>query len=137
MASGKSTGQRNATLDLWLGGVVPSVEANLWLALFTTPPNKNGGGVEVSTIGTNYGRILVVNDLAHWPLAVNGSKSNADPIQFAAASAAWGTILGCALVTTASGAYTQRYWGLLSRPIIIGLGDQRRFPAGALVVTES
>lgn len=137
MASGKSVGQSNATLDMWLGGVMPTIEETLWLMLFTTAPNKNGGGVEVSTVSTAYARIEVTNDGTTWSVAVNGRKVSLIDFLFAQATADWGQIVAAALVNTASGAYTQGYWGLLTRKVTIRNGDRRRFPAGAVVVTES
>src|SRR5215472_712574 len=111
MASGKSTTQRNKTLDLWLGGTAPTPPATYYVALFTVAPNKDGGGVEVS--GGSYARVAVTNNPANWPNAVNGSKSNANAIVFPQASADWGTIVAVALMS-ASSSGTQYYWGLLS-----------------------
>ena len=137
MPSGKSVGQSNATLDMWLGGVMPTIAGTLWLMLFTVAPNKNGGGTEVSTVGTAYARLEVTNDGTTWSVAVNGLKMNLIAFLFAQATADWGEIAAAALVNTASGAYTQGYWGLLTRKVTIRLGDRRRFPIGAVKVTES
>lgn len=137
MASGKTVQQSNKTLDLWLGGTVPTVPSTLWLALFTTAPNKNGGGVEVVSTLTGYSRFEMDNIVATWPNAGSGFKTNAIEVLYDQALLAWGTIVAAALVSTASGAYTQYYWGLLSRPVIIGLGNRRRFPIGAIKVVES
>lgn len=137
MASGKSVGQANATLDMWLGGVMPTVLGTYYLMLFTVAPNKNGGGIEVSTIGTAYARLAVTNNGTTWSVAVNGRKYNLIAFLFAQATADWGQIVAAALVNTASGAYTQGYWGLLTRKVTIRNGDRRKFPIGAVVTTES
>lgn len=137
MASGKSVGQANATLDMWLGGVMPTIEGTSYLMLFTVAPNKNGGGTEVSTVGTAYARLEVTNDGTTWSVAVNGQKTNLIVFLYEQATADWGEIVAAALVDTPSGVYTQGYWGLLSRRVTIRNGDRRRFPIGAVKVTEA
>lgn len=134
--AGKSATQREVTLDFWLRGVAPSADSSLWLALYTTPPNKDGGGVEVS-VGSYVPQEIIVTS-ASWD-DTTGTRTNANDITFPQATANWGTIVACALwnnvaLRTAS---HLRYWGLLNRPVAINLGDRRKFPAGALVIIET
>jgi hypothetical protein len=135
MASGKTTHQRNKTLDLWLGATVPTIPGTYYVALFTVAPNKDGGGTEVS--GGSYARVAVTNNTTNWPNAASGRKTNATEIVFPQATANWGTIVAAALVSAASGAYTQYYWGLLSAPVAIINGQTRYFPIAAAEATEA
>lgn len=134
MASGKSTAQRNQTLDLWLGATAPTPPATYYVALFTVAPNKDGGGTEVS--GGSYARVALTNNVTNWPNAAGGAKSNGIAITFPQATANWGTIVGVALMSAASGG-TQYYWGLLNAPVTIINGQTREFPIGALEVRET
>lgn len=40
--------------------------ATLYVGLFTANPSETGGGTEVSTTGTNYGRLAVASSLTNW-----------------------------------------------------------------------
>lgn len=62
-----------------------------YVALFTTTPSMptGSGGVEVS--GGSYARVPLAGRLA---AAASGSKSNSSQINFATATADWGTIAG-------------------------------------------
>jgi hypothetical protein len=40
--------------------------ANLFVGLFTANPTDVGGGTEVTTVGTNYGRLSVASSLVNW-----------------------------------------------------------------------
>lgn len=134
MASGKSAQQREDTLDLWLKGVTPTLPTSLWVALLTTPTNKDDStGVEVS--GGSYARQEILVDPASWDDST-GARTNAAAIVFPQATANWGTIVGFALYDDET-AGNLSYWGLLTRTVIISLGDHREFPIGALIITES
>jgi len=134
MASGKSTGQRNQTLDLWLGTTAPTPPATYYVALFTVAPNKDGGGTEVT--GGSYARVAITNNAVTWPNASGGRKSNGIEIVFPQALANWGTIVAVALMSASSGG-TQYYWGLLTQTVNIINGQTRYFPIGKLEVIEA
>lgn len=135
MASGAFVEQSNVELDQMFGDTPPTVPATWYVALFTVTPNKNGGGTEVS--GGSYARVAVTNDTTNWPNADNQRKSNGLEIEFATASANWGTVVAAAIVDTASGAFTQGFFGSLTSPVIINSGQQRFFPVGGLVIIRA
>lgn len=133
--SAKSDYLENKIADLVLGGVSFSSPATVYVALYTAAPNDAGGGTEVS--GYAYARKDVTNDLTNWPSASNGVKSNGTAIEFAAASGGnWGTITHFALFDALS-AGNMLYYGALSSSKTINDGDQARFAAGALTITEA
>src|SRR3954469_23776442 len=89
----KSTYAENRTLEYLLR------TGNIYLALFTTLPNKdNVGGVEVSGAGTAYARKLVT-----FNAAAAGQCANAADLIFNQATANWGTVAGFGLYDAASG----------------------------------
>ena len=101
------------------------------VALFTTAPDiKSGaGGTEVSVSGTAYARTALTPS-SGWTAAANGAIENAAQIDWALATAAWGTVNASAVVDTASGAITK--W-LAVDPIpsrIMDAGDDFFIAAG-------
>jgi hypothetical protein len=88
----------------------------IYLALFTTMPDPEDGtgGVEVSTSGTGYSRVL-------FPYSSQYEGNNPQDGTFffndgtiffgPRTGGSWGTVLGWGIVDTASGAYTLLYSG--------------------------
>jgi hypothetical protein len=133
--SAKSDYLENKLLDHILGDTSYSAPATVYVGLYTSGPNDAGGGTEVS--GNGYARVAVTNNTTNWPNASAGSKSNGTAIEFAAASGgSWGTITHFALFD-ADTAGNILYYGSLTSSKTISDGDQARFVAGALTVTEN
>lgn len=76
-----------------------------YVALYTTTPNVKTGatGTEVSTSGTAYTRASLT-PATGWDAAATGATQNANQIDYSTATASWGTVVGSAVVDTASGA---------------------------------
>jgi hypothetical protein len=91
MPGSKSNFLENELLDHWLGAAAYTAPANVFIGLFTVAPTDAGGGTEVT--GGAYARVQVANNATQWPAASGGSKSNANAINFAQASADWGTVV--------------------------------------------
>ena len=133
MPGSKSDYLENKILDHVIGGVGFIAPTFLYVALYTVAPTDSGGGTEVT--GGSYARKLVVNNLAQWPAAVGGAKSNANAITFITATANWGTIVAFALFDAGSGG-NMLYWGDLVVSKVINSGDTAKFNAGDIDVTE-
>ncbi len=132
----KSTAQANVMLDLRYGDGAFVRPATIYVALFTAAPTVAGGGTEVA--GGSYARAAITNDLANFADAVAGQKSNANPVTFATATAAWGTVVAVGIFDAAV------VGNLLDFVVLTGAnikpvsnGDQYSIPAGSLVLTES
>ena len=103
----------------------------IYVALSTADPGDDGAGAAEPT-GGSYARIETSN--ADWTAASGGVISNADAIEFAEATSAWGTITHFALYDAAVGGNLLAY-GPLAESKTIAIGDLVRFPAGDLAVT--
>jgi len=124
---GKTDWMENAVLNTLRGNAL-SFSA-VYVGLFTTLPNDNGtGGTEVS--GGGYARQAVT-----FGAPSNGSMSNSADITFPLATANWGTIVGFGIFDAATGG-NLLYFGSLTTSKSIESGDQLRFPAGNLTITE-
>jgi hypothetical protein len=86
-----STLYDNKIADLLFGAQALVAPVTLYIGLSTTTPAKNGTGV-TEPVGGAYARIAVTNNLANWPAAVAGAKSNGAVFQFPQPSATWGTV---------------------------------------------
>ena len=107
-------------------GVTPDFPqpTNVYVALFTTMPIEAGtGGVEVS--GGSYARQIGTFD---------STGANSAQINFPAATADWGTVIGAGIYdAVTSGRFM--YFGTLSTSRTIRNGDTFRFDVGNLKVT--
>jgi len=121
-------------IDKLLGQTDFTPPIELWVALYTTSPLPSGGGTEVA--GNGYARVQVPNDLATWPAAVAGVKSNAITIQFPAPTGTWGTIVGFGLHTHSTNDALHLF-GDFEEPILIGSTDDPKFTPGDLTVEET
>lgn len=102
------------------------------LALFTADPGETGSLVsEVS--GGSYARVAIGTPSTFWSAASGGATSNAAVIDWAKATAPWGTITHVGLMTAASGgACIAR--AALGASKTIDTNDIFRVEAGQLVV---
>ena len=103
----------------------------IYVALSTADPGDDGAGAS-EPAGGSYARVQTSN--ADWTGASGGAIGNANAIEFAQATADWGTITHFALYDTAVGGHLLAY-GPLSSAKTVAVGDLVRFPAGALTVT--
>lgn len=125
--AGKSDYFENAVLNTLRN--VPLAVANVYVALFTTLPGEDGtGGVEVA--GGGYARQAVT-----FNAPAGGSMTNNAEILYPQATADWGLVVGFGLYDAAAGG-NLLYLNHLTTSKQIDAGDQLRFPAGQLQVTE-
>lgn len=112
-------------------GVAPA--KNLYLALFTTAPDATGAGTEVSPTGTNYSRKQATFDAAATDGGGVTSTSNSAPVEFDPATASWGTIVGIGIFDSAThGAGNLHWYGTVTNPKAVGVGDILKFAIGAI-----
>lgn len=125
--AGKTDYFENAVLNT-LRNVSLAV-ANVFVALFTTLPGEDGAnGVEVS--GGDYARQAVT-----FSVPAGGSTANSTDVLFPQATADWGLVVGFGLYDALT-AGNLLYFNNLTTSKQIDAGDQLKFPAGQLTVTE-
>jgi hypothetical protein len=126
-------------MDYLLKGTSWTAPTSLWVALFTTVPALDDtGGVEVSTSGTNYGRVEISNS-GGWsgPSGANREYSNASDVTYLVPTANWGTINGAGLYD-ASTAGNLFYVAYLTTPKTVNNGDGApKVLAGQLRITRA
>lgn len=105
-----------------------SSPTTVYVALFTAAPTDAGGGTEVT--GGAYVRESVAFDAP-----VGGQVVNSADVLFPIATLDWGTIVAFALFD-ASSSGNMLYYANLTASRDILTGDQLRFPAGQLIVSE-
>jgi hypothetical protein len=122
-------------LDTFFGGTVFTAPATLYLGLYTTAPTPGLAGTEVS--GGSYARKSFANTSVNWNAASGGAKTNKLALNFARATASWGTIRGWGLYDAASGGNLLGSGSLTAPlPTVIN-GDIAQVAAGAIVLTET
>ena len=123
-------------LDHVFGGGDYTRPANLYFALFTAAPSDSGGGTEVT--GGSYARVNMTNDATNFPAATTTAgvttKKNGTTIQFAQATANWGTVTHWG-VFDASTSGNLIVHGALSASRSVVSGDAPRFLADAFSLT--
>jgi len=122
----------NALLDHVLQKTTFTAAATLYYALFTTAPNDDASGAEVT--GGSYARVSKTNNATEFPNASAGTKSNGTLVNFGTASANWGSVSYIALFD-ASSAGNMYFWGPLVPSLPILNGDSLSFPIGTIVWT--
>ena len=126
-------------MDYVLKGTTFTRPTNFYLALFTTTPALDGtGGVEVSTSGTGYGRV-VIDSATGWSAAtgVNMTYTNTGDLTFGLPTANWGTIVSAGLFD-ASTAGDLWFISNLSVPRAVNNGDgQPKIAIGQLSVSRA
>jgi hypothetical protein len=128
----KSTYLENAMLNAVLLNTSYTSPSSVYVALYTVSPGPGGGGTEVSTSGTAY-----VRQAATFNTPGSGSTTNSADILFPAATGSgWGTISYFAIWDDPS-AGNMLYYGSLTASKVINVGDQLKFAAGGITVTES
>ena len=115
-----------------LRGIDYTPPATVYVALFTTPTDKDGGGTEVS--GGGYARQPVTFG-APGPGTDGHKVSNSAEVLFPEATAPWGVVTHVAIFDAAT-AGNMLYQGALEESRDVKTGDQVRFKAGDLSVEE-
>jgi len=109
-----------------------------WLALYTATPSDTGGGTEVSTSGTAYGRINLSTHNAGGTVfgsAAAGAITTIADITFATATGAgFGTVTSIGILD-ASTAGNLVWWGALGSSKAVGTGDVFKILTGQLTLT--
>jgi hypothetical protein len=134
------------TCESVLNSILQAGGTAYW-ALFTAAPTAAGGGTEVSA--GDYARLAVTLNTTNFPNAVSpsvglsGTASSANAVAQTISSGTtnpWGTVVGVALVTTASGTLTSSeilYYAPLTASRNILTGDPVAIPIGAFIATEA
>lgn len=100
----------------------------VYVALYTVLPTDAGGGTEVSTSGTAYGRVAVT-----FGAPSGGAIANSGALTFTQATADWGTVVGFGIFD-ASSAGNLMVYSPLDASKAIQNGDTASFAIGALVI---
>lgn len=120
---------RTALLNHALGVAPYTPPTTIWAALYITPPTSAGGGGEVSASG--YARVTT-----SWEVASLGEIANLADIRFPASGVAlanWGTVntLGLFDAPTIGNLL---FFGSLSAPVLVNLGDDFKVAASNLTI---
>lgn len=122
----------NATETLvlnWLLTAGSATRPTAWyLALFTSNPDEDASGTEVSTSGTAY-----VRQSATFTVSGN-TASNSSAIEFPTATASYGTVSHVGVFDAETGGNLLAY-AALSTSKAIDTGDVLRVPSGDLDIT--
>jgi hypothetical protein len=102
--------------------------STLYLALFTSNPDEDGSGTEVTTSGTAYARQTVT-------FSVSGNTATTDAaVEFPTATANYGTVSHVGIYDASSAGNLIAYASLTTSKAI-ETGDVFRVPAGDLDIT--
>lgn len=107
--------------------------ATLYLSLHTASVGDTGGGAEVS--GGAYARLAVTKNTTNFPTTSTGTISNGTLLQWAVATANWGTVTSIG-VWDASTAGNLLYWGDLTASQAINTNNRFEVPIGNLTISE-
>jgi len=132
MAGSKTDALEARLLDhIFKGGATPALGAlsTVYVALYTAVPSDAAAGTEVS--GSSYARQAVAS--ASWTRTTNSISNNVE-IAFPAVTTTPYTVVGWAIMDAVT-AGNQLYWGDTTSTVM-NVGDQARFAASSLTVTE-
>lgn len=138
MAGGLGNFYSQALLDYLLGDTVPTLPGTWYAALFSVTPDDTGGGTELA--GSGYARIALTNDGTNFPAsAVVGGVAT----KVTGTDITWGPATGSNWVAAvavgcfdASSGGNLAWWGPLSTPITVLVGQSLTVGAGSGVFTE-
>ncbi|MDK2957813.1 MAG: hypothetical protein PWQ57_3311 [Desulfovibrionales bacterium] len=108
----------------------------LHIALFTSDAGleNNTEGEQTEVSGGAYARILLDGAVNYFTAAANGSASNHADIEFATATASWGTVTHAAIMDAAASGNVL-FWGPLIVPKSVASGDLFKITAGSLTLS--
>lgn len=115
-----------AVLNHVFGGSSYTAPSTLYVALYTAAPSDTGGGTEVS--GGAYARQTGTFTVS------GGTASNTSAIEYATATADYGTVVAVGVFDASSGGNLLAY-GTLTTSKSVSTGDVFRFNASALDIT--
>lgn len=115
-------------LDHVFGGSAYTAPSTLYLGLHTSNPDEDNSGTEVSTSGTAYARQTIAFTTS------GNTTSNTAAVEFATATANYGTVSHVGVYDASSGGNLLAYAALTSSKTI-ETGDVFRVPAGDLDIT--
>ena len=137
--SALSTAAANSLLNHGLGSAAYAPVATLHFALFTADPGEAGVTGEVT--GGSYARKAITNNTSLFPqssLSGVPTKVNGTAINFATATAAWGTITHWAVYDSAvGGTNVMLAHGSLTTARYVASGDTPKIVAEAMNLTMS
>jgi len=117
----------DAVLNHVFGGSAYSAPSTLHIALFTVAPGEDGtGGTEVS--GGGYARQTGTFTVS------SGTASNSSAIEYATATANYGTVVAMGIYDSATSGNLLAY-GTLTTSKVVSTGDVLRFNASAIDIT--
>lgn len=126
MSNAASNYLENKILDHVLGGNAYTAPANLYVALYTSNPDEDNSGTEVS--GTNYARKAVT-------FTVSGATASNGTVTFdAAGSGGWGTISHVGIMD-ASTSGNLLFYGAVTTSKQIDEGDTFQISANNLTIS--
>jgi hypothetical protein len=125
----------NCVLNLVLGAVTYTPPPTLYIGLSQNAAVKNGFVIEPS--GGGYIRVAVLNNTSNFPVASEGTKTNAIPIGFPAASATWGTIQSVFVADALSGGNVLMMADLVTPKTIVTGGSPATIAPGALFLSHT
>jgi len=115
-------------LDHVFGAAAYTAPGTMHLALFTSNPDEDASGTEVTTSGTAYARRTVA-------FTVSGNTaSNTGAVEYPTATATFGTVSHVGVMDASTGGNLMAYAALTSSKTI-STGDVFRVPAGDLDIT--
>jgi len=124
----KSNYLENAILNHILRNVALTSPTTVYAALFTVTPSDAGGGTEVT--GGSYARQAVT-----FSAPSGGVCTNSGSLTYPVASANWGNIVAMGIFDALT-VGNLLYYGPLSTPKTIEIGDQISFANAAISITE-
>jgi len=116
----------NKVLGHVFGGAAYTAPSTCYLALFTSNPNEDGSGTEVS--GGGYARQSVAFTVSR------NTASNSAAVEYATATASYGTVTHVGVYDASTGGNLLVYAALTSSKTI-DTGDVFRVPTGDLDIT--
>ena len=115
-------------LDHVFGAAAYTAPGTMHLALFTSNPDEDASGTEVTTSGTAYARQTVA-------FTVSGNTaSNTGAVEYPTATATFGTVSHVGVMDASTSGNLMAY-AALSSSKTISTGDVFRVPAGDLDIT--
>jgi hypothetical protein len=121
----------NALLNATLNATTYTAPATVYVSLWTSNPNDDASGTEVSTMGTGYARTAVSFATAS---GTSGNILNDADVTFPTATASWGTV-GWIGINDAATAGNLLYHTALDTAKTIDSGDIFKISTGNLSVT--
>lgn len=119
----------DALLNAVTNQVAFTSPTTLYVGLFTSNPNPDNSGTEVSTSGTGYVRQAVT-----WSPVVSHQTDNAEVITFPISTSPWGTITYVALFDAVSAGNLLAFT-LATTVVTLGTGNIYQFNPNTLILS--